>query len=347
MPQRSTGTRASAISGRRDFKAPWLYPEWDGEKHSYIKDRCALSELSIPGGQDLQLPDLRKINPGYREAVRRAFTMLRPQAFSESRGLEDGHDIDHDRYVDSLMDLLSGRQMESNYYVFREKKERSVVAALLLDMSPSTRHFIDGRTIFEHEKYAAYLLAEAMESIGDRFGIFSYYDFGPSLTLFFPLKAFADRYAARHVELLQKAMPPEWGWSRLAVGLRHILQYLEGAEEKTRIIFFITDGRPVYYEDYVDEGKKSSTYQVDGREVEVSKKVRVCKMVSQSSAYVRADLQKVKEEATLAGVHLFCITLEEAAVEFMTEVFGSSVVYLPSPGQLPRRLLEIFRKVTT
>jgi nitric oxide reductase activation protein len=237
--------------------------------------------------------------------------------------------------------------MEANYYVFREKQERSVVAALLLDMSPSTRHFVENRSIFEHEKYAAYLLAEAMESIGDRFGIYACYDFGPPLTLFFPIKELGDRYPQKQIQLLQRAMPPGWGWSRLAVGLRHLLHKLEGAEEKTKIVFFITDGRPVYFEDEVDEGKTSRTYQIDGRDVEVSRKVRVCRMISQPPHYVRADLQKVREEAVLAGVHLFCITLEEAAVKFMGKVFGSSLVYLPNPGLLPRRLLEIFRKVTT
>jgi nitric oxide reductase activation protein len=202
-------------------------------------------------------------------------------------------------------------------------------------------------SIFQHQKYAAFVLAEALSSVGDRFGIYAYYDFGPPATLFFPIKDLDERYSLRHVRILQRFQPAANGWSRFSVGLRHLIRKLRDSREKAKIIFFITDGLPSYYEGPTGRTEEATEYQVDGRNFQSSSPLPVMEVIEKPAAYVQADLRKVREEAALAGVHLFCITLDEASVQFMEQTFGSAFIYLPDISHLPNRLTQVFRALTT
>lgn len=325
-----------------------LYPEWDSEKNCYINDRCLLSELPLLPSDKRTRDTLNQRYSGYLESVKRAFLKMRPEHLVQHRGMDDGHEIDFDRYVDALMDFSSGNQMENNYYIFRERKVRSVLSGLVLDMSPSTDEVIEGGTIFLYQKYATYLLSEAMSIIGDPFGIFSFYDYGPSATFFYTLKDFVEPYASFHYKRLCSFQPSARGFSRLSVGLRHIIGKMKEYDAKSKIIFFITDGFPCYFEDAIDRGETATVFFVDGtRRVEVEHPVPVVDAVYKKNQYVLHDLQKVREEAALAGIKLFCITLDADSITFMEDVFGHALIYLPDISELPKRLLEIFRKATS
>jgi nitric oxide reductase activation protein len=237
--------------------------------------------------------------------------------------------------------------MEGNFYIFREKRERSVATALVLDMSASTRQKVQEASIFQHQKYAAYVLAEALDAVGDRFGIYSFYDFGPPATLFFPIKELEERWSARHVDMLRRFQPATRGWSRFSVGVRHLIRKLRDAREKSRIIFFITDGLPSYYEGPTGRTEEAMEYQVDGRNFQSSTPLQVMEVIEMPLGYVQADLRKVREEAALSGVHLFCITLEESSVPFMEQTFGSAFIYLPDVSQLAPRLAKVFQTITS
>jgi nitric oxide reductase NorD protein len=338
----------SAVQEINNHTGLYLYPEWDIEKNCYINDHCILSELSLPPVNRRNQDNLRNRYSGFLESVKKAFLKMKPDSFVQHRGMDDGHEIDFDRYVDALMDFSSGNQMENNFYIFRERKIRSVLSGLVLDMSPSTDEEVEGGTIFLYQKYATYLLSEAMNIIGDPFGIFTFYDYGPSATFFYTLKDFSESYSSNHYKRLCSFKPSPRGFSRLSVGLRHIIGKMKEHEAKSKIIFFITDGFPCYFEDAIDRGETASVFYVDGtRRVEVDKPVPVVDAVYKRKHYVLHDLRKVREEATLAGIELFCITLDANSISFMEDVFGNALIYLPEISELPKRLLEIFRKTTS
>ena len=325
----------------------FFYPEWDHEISSYIADRCVLVDAPVEVNGPEKIDNLSVKFKGYIEQVKRAFMKMKPERLYERKGMDEGHEVDFDCYFDALMDDHSGRQMMNNFYIIREKKIRSVLSSLVLDMSPSTTEKIMGEPIFLHEKYATYLLSEAINMIGDTFGIFSYFDYGPAATYFYSLKDFDEPYDKTHYNRLCSFQPAWYGFSRLSVGLRHLIERIKEYEMKSKIIFFITDGLPYYFEEAIDEGEKSKSYFMDGVRVDIDKPVPVLSVVSKGRYYIRHDLRKVYEEAVMAGIHLFCITLDQGSVRFMEEIFGTSLVYLPDVSELPRRLIEIFRKVTT
>ena len=97
----------------------------------------------------------------------------------------------------------------------------------------------------------------------------------------------------------------------------------------------------------MNEGKTSKEFQVDGkRTVVLDYPVPVVSVVAKGKKYIQEDMRKVYEEAAFAGIHLFCITLDPDSVDFMSSIFGNRLIYLPDIPELPKRLLEIFRKVT-
>lgn len=328
-------------------KRLYSYPEWDYQKNCYINDRCILADIPWKSEGAIHEDNLQDKYGNYISHLRQIFFQLRPQQYAFQRGMDDGFEIDFDKYVDSLMDFATGNEMDNNFYIFRQRQERSVSVALVLDMSPSTDEKLQEETIFRYEKYATYLLCEALQASGDQFGIFSFFDFGPKAGLFYTLKDFNEPYTADHYSRLAAFQPAEDGFSRLAVGLRHILGRMREQERKIKIIFFITDGLPFYFEDTVNEGKTSKEFQVDGkRTVLLEHPVPVVSVVAKGKKYIKEDMRKVHEEAALGGVHLFCITLDPGSVEFMGSIFGNRLIFLPDITELPKRLLEIFRKVT-
>ena len=142
------------------FGKIYKYPEWDFRKNSYLEDYCVLIEMLSPEWRPGKPDNLKGRYANDVQSVKRAFMALKPEKYSESKGMDDGHEIDFDRYVDSLMDLKTGHQMDNNFYIFKERKERSVASALVFDMSPSTSEGINGSSIFHHQKHATYLLAD-------------------------------------------------------------------------------------------------------------------------------------------------------------------------------------------
>ncbi len=349
------------LAGRRLF----VYPEWVDWKLAYDREACLLAEFP-PEFIDAAFPEAtprRALSPsgspatggsgGLRaresqaaEAVRRAFASIKENLEVLERGAEDGEDIDFDRAVDCFTDFASGGRVDMDFYLRRSRKARDLLCALVLDLSPSTSLAVEGRAIYEHELSAAYLMAEAMAAVGDDFGIFSYYDFGARATIFHLIKEFDAPYDEAVVDALASLRCAERGFSRIAPGLRHILAKMEEREARAKIVFLVTDGQPVYLDAIRDEGKSSTTYYVDGREVQCEYPVRVRSMTTASESYAYADLAKVAEEARLGGVRLFCVTLDERSVQPLSRVFGDSLIYLDRVSSLPSHLVEIFRKMT-
>ena len=326
------------------FEREYTYPEWDHKRNMYMVDHCKLYECKLPAPARPRESGF-SLGVGTVSAVRRAFSTLKPRELDLVHGMDDGQEIDFDRYFDALMDLKSGNQMNENFFIRRDRRLRNVASALVLDMSPSTSQEIQGDSIFAHEQEASYLAAEAMNAIGDRFGMYCFFDYGPDATLFYTLKGLDERYDRTTVDRLTEFIPASRGWSRIAVGLRHLIEQFRNLDAKSRIIFLITDGLPFYFEGTEDEGKYSTKYVVDGRVVEEATPVPVVRLDHRETEYAVGDLRKVYEEASFAGIRLFCITLEEECLPTMRKIFDKSLIFLPDVNQLPERLVQVFRAV--
>ena len=125
--------------------------------------------------------------------------------------MQDGEEQDLDLTVEAMIDLRSGITPSEKLYWRRNKVERSIAVAFLLDMSASTAEAIDDSTsqsdewsapsdpekymewlrkrrsqgfrrsykrIVDLEKEGLILLLDALETLGDKYGIFGFSGYG-------------------------------------------------------------------------------------------------------------------------------------------------------------------------
>jgi hypothetical protein len=111
--------------------------------------------------------------------TRRQFERMRPESFRRLRRLEDGHEIDLDHAIEFRADKRAGAGPQARFYARRNKVRRDVAVVFLLDMSGSTGERIprpsrDERRIIDLERESAVLVVEALEAIGDAYGIYGF-----------------------------------------------------------------------------------------------------------------------------------------------------------------------------
>jgi nitric oxide reductase activation protein len=200
-------------------------------------------------------------------------------------GLEDGSDLDIDRYVAHYIDTRSGHS--SKGLVFRDLLPgfRDVTTALLLDGS-SSLGIHQGR-VFRLELACADALSQAMRMARERHGIFVFSGNTRHRVEVRCLKDFADpRFVMPSTSGLGTG-----GYTRLGAPIRHLTSRLLSQPSERRLLIVIGDGL------MSDEG-------YEGR-------------------YAWADVAHAVEEADDAGVSVYYIAVGPARVDPLPEVFGS------------------------
>ena len=60
------------------------------------------------------------------------------------------------------------------------------------------------------------------------------------------------------------------------------------------------------------------------------------------------DTRQALFEARLAGVHAFCVTIDEAGADYLPHMYGAAnYVVLDDVAELPLKVSDIYRKITT
>lgn len=281
-----------------DHRTGIPYPEWNAWTKSFIPDHVAV--LERPHSSSARAPgifsaDLRK---WFEEHTHRAMTTR----------LEDGSDIDVDRYVRHYIDLTTGHATEPR--IFREllPADRDVTTALLLDGSSSLG--VHGGRVFRLELACADALSRAMKLARERHGVFVFTGNTRHRVDVRCLKDFDD---ARFV-------PPSGlglqtgGYTRLGAPLRHLTSRLLAQPSERRLLIVIGDGL------ISDEG-------YEGR-------------------YAWADAAHAVAEANDAGVSVYYVGVGPTRVDPLPEVFGPRRSQrIRRVEELPRVLAHVHREL--
>ena len=142
-------------------KGAELYPEWDHGRQHYRKNWCVMREKSVPPVHDDFVQQTLDKHAGLVRHLRRKFEALRDENRFEKRQPQ-GDEIDIDALVEALADARDGREMSDRLFVRQHRAERNIAVAFLVDMSGSTKGWIN-----EAEREALVLLCEALELLGD------------------------------------------------------------------------------------------------------------------------------------------------------------------------------------
>ncbi|MCK5481126.1 MAG: nitric oxide reductase activation protein, partial [Gammaproteobacteria bacterium] len=140
----------------------FLYNEWDYERQNYRKNWAVLRELDVNARDDNFVADTLNKYRGLAASLRRTFEALR----GEDRLLRKqpyGDNVDIDALVEAWADTTMGMEMSDRLFTKRHKLERDIAVMFMVDMSGSTKGWIN-----DAERESLVLLCESLETLGDR-----------------------------------------------------------------------------------------------------------------------------------------------------------------------------------
>ena len=287
-----------------------FYPEWDMGRQHYRKNWCVMREKHVtPVYDDFQRATLDK-HAGLVKHLRKAFEAMR----DENRLLKRqayGDDVDIDALVEALADARDGSEMSDRLFVRMHRAERNIAVAFMVDMSGSTKGWIN-----EAEREALVLLCEALEHLGDRYAIYGFSGITRKRCELFHIKHFDEPYDAEVKARIAGIRAQEY--TRMGFAIRHLTDLLKHVEARTKVLITLSDGRP---DDYFD------IYR---------------------GQYGIEDTRMALLEARRAGIHPFCITIDRDARDYLPHMYGAArYIILDDVRDLPFKVSDIYRRLTS
>ena len=328
----------------------FVYDEWDFRANDYRPRWCIVQERAAVTGETDFYTETLHAYAGLMDQIRRQFEAVRPEMYRKIKRLTEGEEIDLDAGIEALVELRSRRTPDERIYWRRNKDERDVGVAFLLDMSASTAEAVEegardadwnvpadpvaytawlrarrGETarrpykrIIDVEKESMVLLMTALESIGDRYGVYGFSGFGRENVEFYVIKDVEETLSDRVKRRLDKVAPLHA--TRMGPAIRHAAAKLDAVDARTKFMFLISDGRPQ------DRG-----YSREGVEKE----------------YAVQDTRMALLEARQKGITPFCLTVDRNGHDYLRTMAGDlNYEVLPDIMELPQRLPYLYRKMT-
>ena len=327
----------------------YLYDEWDFRADDYKPRWCVVREKWVPEGDSQFFTDTLRTHSSLVSRIRRQFEMLAPEIYRKTKHLPDGEDFDLDAVIESIIDKWAGESPSDKVHWRRNKVERDVSVVFLLDMSASTAESIDDtrrdswdapddpveymawlrsrrleghkrsyKRIIDLEKEGLVLLINALETIGDVYGIYGFSGYGRENVEFYTIKDIEEKLSERVKKRIDRVTPLHA--TRMGPAIRHAVTKLDKQDSRTKLLFLISDGRPQ------DRG-----YSREGVEKE----------------YAVHDTKMALTEARRKNITPFCLTVDKAGHDYlatMCQDMGYEV--LADINALPARLPMLYRKLT-
>ncbi|MGE0473788.1 MAG: nitric oxide reductase activation protein NorD [Nitrospirales bacterium] len=301
--------------GKRLGEGQYLYQEWDGLVGDYRPQWCRVIEHEASEGSPDFVDDTFRTYGAVIKMIRRYFEGIRPEAFRRIGRQSDGEDIDCDAMVNWLVDRKRGADPSDQIYASRQKRDRQVAVAFLIDMSGSTGRQMGsgGRTVNDIEKEGLLVLSEALSAVGDQFAIYGFSGKSRQSVDLQVIKDFTHRAGGR-VGLKISGIRPRQQ-NRDGAAIRHAASRLFEQSAKVRLLVLLSDGKPLD-DHYTDE-------------------------------YALEDTKMALREARLMGIHPFCITIDQAATDYVKRMYGEvGYLVVDEIDSLPTRLPKIYQRLT-
>jgi nitric oxide reductase NorD protein len=329
----------------------FYYDEWDFRAGDFKPRWCRVVEYAVSEGMPQYYDQTLVKYASLAAQTRRQFEMLRPETFRKVKRLLDGEEFDLDAVTEYVTERRAGHTSTGKVYWRRNKVQRDVSVAFLLDMSASTdeeiakherryaqeefdddprRYFswwmarraqellTPPKRIIDLEKESIVILIKALETIGDTYGIYGFSGYGRDNVEFYVVKDMDETLGDTVKKRIDKIAPVRS--TRMGPAIRHATSKLDERESKVRILFLVSDGRPQ------DHG-----YGRDRTEKE----------------YAIHDTHMALLEAKRKGIVPFCLTVDRYGHDYLKQMcqdVGYAVV--PDIESLPSRITTLYRRLT-
>jgi nitric oxide reductase activation protein len=355
--QMQDGQPAGTEEGEDDAELPveiktFLYDEWDFRAADYKPAWCRVLERPLDEGEPEYYDETLREHHQLVNETRRQFELMKPELYRKLKRLLDGEEYDLDAVIDWAVERKAGTSYTDKIYWRRNKIERDVAVVFLLDMSASTDEEIEKRKqkyaddedfdddprkyfqwlaqrrasqamtppkrIIDLEKESIVLFIEALEKIGDAYGIYGFSGYGRDNVEFYVIKDLPETFGDKIRKRIDKVAPIRS--TRMGPAIRHATHKLDTYDAKVKILMLVSDGRPQ------DHG-----YGRDRTEKE----------------YAIHDTKQALLEARRKGITPFALTVDKEGHDYlgqMCEDMGYEVV--ADIEQLPGRLPTLYRRLT-
>jgi len=286
-----------------------FYNEWDYKRRHYRKNWCVLRELDVnPATNNFVAETLSKYRPQITQ-LRRTFEMLRGEDKVLKRQAV-GDDIDFDALVSAYADLKSGHELSDRLFTRRHKNERDLAVLFMVDMSGSTKGWIN-----DAERESLVMLCEALEVLGDRYAIYGFSGLTRKRCEIYRIKRFDETYDNNVRQRIAGITPQDY--TRMGVAIRHLTKLLNQIDARTKLLITLSDGKP---DDYSDHYR---------------------------GAYGIEDTRQALIEAHRAGVKPYCITIDSEARDYLPHLYGPvNWTLVDDVKRLPLKVADIYRRLT-
>ncbi len=293
-----------------------VYDEWDGTIQDYRSGWCRVLERPVEEGEPDFAEGVLARHGSMVALLRRYFETIRPEGLRRLYGRADGDEVDLDAAIRRRVDQRAGAEPVDRIYVRRERRERDVAVAFLVDVSGSTSRVIgaDSRRVIDVEKEGLVVLTQALEATGDQYAIYGYSGRGRRRVEFLVFKDFEETGPGRAMNRIGTAAPRHQ--NRDGAAIRHATRKLMARQAKVRLLILINDGKPLD-DGYADE-------------------------------YSLEDTRMALREARMRGVEPFCITVDREADDYLRRLYGEvRYLIIDNIASLPERLPRIYQRLTT
>jgi nitric oxide reductase activation protein len=309
----------------------YVYDEWNVFDGRFRARWCKVHEKLMPAGDSAFYRETLLNRRPLLKQIRGEFEQVMPELYRKEKRLPDGVEHDLDAAVEALTDLRAGKTPSEKIFGRQHKIDRDVAVAFLLDMSGSTGEAIarpadgagaaDGpvqRRIIDVEREAIVLMSDALETIGDRYGIYGFSGHGRDNVEFYVIKDIGEDFTQEIARRFGGIAPLHA--TRMGPAIRHATMKLGQEQSRAKFLFLISDGRP----------------QDRGYSQESSEK-----------AYAVQDTRMALLEARGEGIHPFCLTVDKEGNDYLRAMMGDfSYEVLADVRLLPRRLPQLYRRLT-
>ncbi len=333
----------------------FLYDEWDFRSNDYRHNWCLVKERVLESGTPAFFDETLRKYSRLAAEVRRQFELLKPEIFKKIKNLTDGEEYDLDAVVEAAIDRKSKVTPSEKLYWRRNKEERSVAVAFLLDLSASTDEDVkkerptfestrdwdedpgrylmyfrermlkkdevkkpERRRIIDVEKESTVLLIQALETVGDSYGVYGFSGYGRDNVEIYVIKDLNEQFSEKVKGRIDK-MEPVRG-TRMGAAIRHTISKLEAFDARVKVLVLLSDGRP-----------QDHNYGRDRTEKE----------------YAIHDTKQALMEAKHKQIIPFALTVDREGHDYlktMCEGLGYEVVN--DIESLPSRLPTLYRQLT-
>ena len=316
----TTGSQSYDPSAQPDFSDPpengepgpeetvYVYDEWDFRRRHYRKDWCVLRERDMPEGDTVFYSQTIEKYRGSVFTLRRGFEALRAR-IQRVRQQPVGDEIDLDALVRARIDNLNGEEMSDRILSRLERRERDIAVVFMVDVSGSTKGWIN-----DAERECLVLLCEALQILGDRYAIYGFSGMTRKRCELYRIKQMHEPYSDEVRARIAGIEPRDY--TRMGVTIRHLTRLLNDVSARTRLLITLSDGKPDDYDGYRGE-------------------------------YGIEDTRQALVEAKQAGIHPFCITIDQQAREYLPHMYGAvNYTLIDDVRQLPIRVSRVYRQLT-